>query len=129
MSSNTSQIPALGASGCMRIVNTVCIALNVIAFALVAYAIWFVRPRFGIMFAEQNRPLPWITDAVLQTPGWVYLIPFSVIVLALVAKEFMLRRRGARLLINTLALVFAIVCFISFIVIMFLPGDLMRGMN
>jgi len=63
----------------MRIANNVCVALNVVAFALVAYATWFVRPRFGIMFAEQNRPLPWITDAVLQTPGWVYLIPFSVI--------------------------------------------------
>ena len=113
----------------MRIANTVCFVFNVVAFALVAYATWFVRPRFAIMFAEQNRPLPWITATVLQTPGWVYLIPFSVIVLALVAKEFMIRRWGVKLLINTLALVFAIVCFISFIALMFLPCGLMRGMN
>ena len=105
----------------MRSANIICFVFDIVAIALVAYAIWFGRPRFGIMFAEQNRPLPWITNAVLQTPGWIYLIPFSVIVLALVAKEYMIRRWGVRLLINTLALVFAIVCFISFIVIMFLP--------
>ncbi|GEM_PF-2027774 len=129
MSNNTSQTPASGASGCMRSANIVCFVFNVVAFALVAYVTWFARPRCSIMFAEQNRPLPWITDAVLQTPGWVYLIPFSVIVLALVGKEFIVRRCGIRLLINTLALVFAIVCFILLILILFLPlwHNLMRG--
>ena len=101
--------------------NVVCVVVNVLALCLVADVTWFARPRFGIMFAEQNRPLPWITDVVIQTPGWVYLVPFVVISAGFVAKEFVVRRPGVKLMLNVIVLCLAIVYVVCMVCVFYLP--------
>jgi hypothetical protein len=112
----------------LRVLHLVCFVLDVLALCLVAILTWGARPRFGIMFAEQNRPpLPRITDAVIHTPGWVYLIPFTVVVVGFVAKEFVVRRPDMKLMLNAIVLCLAIMYVVCMVGILFLPCGLMKG--
>ena len=121
MSSEIPEVPIRGERGCLRIVYTVCFAFNLCVLGLIAHLMWWVRPSFGLMYAKQNIPLPWITEALIQSPGWIHLIPLIVIAAILVANEFMIRRYGIRLLISALLLVFGCVYFFVFLAMLAAP--------
>jgi general secretion pathway protein F len=81
--------------------------LIIVGAGVTLFLLGYVVPRFAIVYQGSDRPLPWLTTAMLATGRWtaahatgVGLTALALVVLAFVLGKDFIRRGGLRLILD-----------------------------
>jgi hypothetical protein len=111
-------------SRALPIANAILLVLNLLGCSWLMFCTTFARDRFEEVYDGMLGPgvsLPAATVIVMSVPKAVYALIVIVAIAALIAKEYVVKSRKRRLLINVAALVLEIGFFVAYITSLFQP--------
>jgi O-antigen ligase len=108
-------------SNAFRIASLVMLGVAMIALLLPAYMLIFIGPVFREMFLDSQIALPISTSLLLSISSTTYILLFTLLILASIVKEVMIRNKRVTFIVNA-AIIAGVFPFLFFFIWeMFLP--------
>ncbi|HUU70518.1 MAG TPA: hypothetical protein VM186_13395 [Planctomycetota bacterium] len=101
--------------------STIALVIDIVELVVLGALFVGAIPKFCKMFAEMGMGLPVVTQIVISVPGAGYAAIFLLLLVALVAKELLIRDRRITLTINTIAGLAGVVWLLVVVFALFLP--------